>query len=86
MYYILVYDFNEKRVGKALKLMRQYMTWVQNSVFEGELTDAKIMELKINLVKLMKPEEDSVLIYSMNEKWMNRESMGIEKNTTDTFI
>lgn len=86
MYYIVVYDFNEKRVGKALKLMRQYMTWVQNSVFEGELSDAKLMELKIRLLKLMKPEEDSVLIYNMNEKWLGREVLGREKNTTDTFI
>jgi CRISPR-associated protein Cas2 len=66
--------------------MRQYMTWVQNSVFEGELTDAKLMELKIRLAKLMEPDEDSVLIYSMNEKWLGREALGVEKNTTDTFI
>jgi CRISPR-associated protein Cas2 len=75
-----------KRVGKALKLMRQYMTWVQNSVFEGELSDAKLMELKIRLAKLMKLDEDSVLIYNMNEKWLGREVLGREKNTTDTFI
>jgi CRISPR-associated protein Cas2 len=86
MYYIIVYDVNEKRVAKALKLMRQYLTWVQNSVFEGELSDASLLELKLRLSKLLKPEEDSVLIYSMNEKWMGREAIGIEKNTTDPFI
>jgi CRISPR-associated protein Cas2 len=86
MYYIIVYDVNEKRVAKALKLMRQYLTWVQNSVFEGELSDASLLELKVRLSKLLKPEEDSVLIYSMNEKWMGREAIGIEKNTTDPFI
>ncbi len=86
MYYILVYDFNEKRVGKALKLTRQYLTWVQNSVFEGELTDSQMMELKIRFAKLMNPDEDSVLIYSMNEKWLGREIMGVEKNTPDTFL
>lgn len=62
------------------------MTWVQNSVFEGELSDAKLMELKIRLAKLMKLDEDSVLIYNMNEKWLGREVLGREKNTTDTFI
>lgn len=86
MYYIIVYDVSEKRVAKALKLMRQYLTWVQNSVFEGELSDAALLELKLRLAKLLKPEEDSVLIYSMNEKWMNREAIGVEKNTPNTFI
>lgn len=86
MYYIIVYDVSEKRVAKALKLMRQYLTWVQNSVFEGELSDASLLELKVRLSKLLKLEEDSVLIYSMNEKWMGREAMGVEKNTTDSFI
>lgn len=86
MYYIIVYDVNEKRVAKALKLMRQYLTWVQNSVFEGELSDATLLELKLRLLKVLKPEEDSVLIYSMNEKWMNREAIGIEKNSPDPFI
>lgn len=86
MYYIIVYDVNVKRVAKALKLMRQYLTWVQNSVFEGELSDATLLELKLRLLKVLKPEEDSVLIYSMNEKWMNREVIGIEKNSPDPFI
>ena len=37
MYVLLVYDVEEKRVVKALKLCRQYLNWIQNSVFEGEL-------------------------------------------------
>lgn len=46
MYYILVYDVNQKRVNKMLKLLRKYMNWVQNSVFEGELSDSQIEKLK----------------------------------------
>ena len=30
----------EKRVAKALKICRKYLTHVQNSVFEGEVTQA----------------------------------------------
>ena len=42
MYVIVVYDVGEKRVGKMLKLCRQYLCWIQNSVFEGALSEAKL--------------------------------------------
>ena len=45
MYVILVYDCSEKRVGKMLKLYRKYLNWIQNSVFEGEITEVKLKEL-----------------------------------------
>ena len=45
MYVILVYDCGEKRVGKMLKLCRKYLNWIQNSVFEGEITEVKLKEL-----------------------------------------
>lgn len=34
----MVYDVNEKRVNKVLKIGRKYLNWVQNSVLEGEIT------------------------------------------------
>ena len=40
MYVILVYDVGEKRVGKMLRLVRKYLSWIQNSVFEGEIPGA----------------------------------------------
>ena len=47
MYVILIYDVSEKRVGKMLKLCRQYLCWIQNSVFEGELSEVKLRELQV---------------------------------------
>ena len=49
MFVILFYDINVKRVGKMQKLCRQYLTWQQNSVFEGEITIAKLEELKMKI-------------------------------------
>ena len=49
MYVIIVYDVGEKRVGKMLKLCRQYLCWIQNSVLEGELSEAKLRELRIKM-------------------------------------
>jgi CRISPR-associated protein Cas2 len=46
MYVILVYDFGENRVAKMLKLCRKYLSWIQNSVFEGEISEVKLKEWK----------------------------------------
>ena len=87
MYYILVYDVNVKRVTKMLKLVRSYLNHVQNSVFEGELTDAQLEELKDEAKDLMNPEEDSIIIYRVGSKrWSSREVLGIEKHSPDNMI
>lgn len=87
MYIILVYDVAEKRVNKMLKLCRKYLYWIQNSVFEGELSEAQLTELKYKASKIMEEDSDSIIIFkSRNEKWLDKEIIGIEKNTTDTIL
>lgn len=84
---ILVYDMGEKRVGKMLRLCRKYLNWVQNSVFEGELTDVKLKELKLQAESIMNLQEDSLLIFSNRRNdWMDREVIGIERSSIDQFI
>ena len=87
MFVILVYDMNEKRVAKALKVCRKYLNWVQNSVFEGEITTAKLTKLKGELKKLMNEKEDSVIIYSFRTlQYSKREIMGLDKGGGDIFL
>jgi CRISPR-associated protein Cas2 len=87
MYIILVYDINQKRVGKMLKLCRKYLNWVQNSVFEGEITELKLKELKYLAGEIMEEDEDSIIIFkSRQEKWLDKEIMGCEKNPIDRFL
>jgi CRISPR-associated protein Cas2 len=87
MYIILVYDIGEKRVAKMLKLCRQYLNWIQNSVFEGEITEVKLKELLHRAKDIMELEHDSIILFkSRNEKWLEKEIVGQEKNELDTFI
>jgi CRISPR-associated protein Cas2 len=87
MYVILVYDIGEKRVGKMLKLCRVYLNWIQNSVFEGEITDVKLRELKARAKEIMHKNEDSLIIFkSREERWLDKEVIGQEKNTLDNFL
>lgn len=80
MYIILVYDIKEERVQKVLKTCRKYLYWMQNSVFEGEITEAKLEKLKHELLKIMNLDEDSVIIYSfLSERYSRREILGLNK-------
>jgi CRISPR-associated protein Cas2 len=87
MYVILVYDIEQERIAKVCKFLRRYLHWVQNSVFEGAVTEAKLMEIKQGLKQLIDTETDSVYVYQLrDEKWVDKEILGVERNPTDPFI
>jgi CRISPR-associated protein Cas2 len=65
MHVIAIYDVGEKRVNKVLKLFRKYLTWIQNSVFQGDITKAKLQELQNALVDIIDIEYDSVVFFRM---------------------
>ena len=80
MYVIVVYDVGEKRVGKMLKLCRQYLCWIQNSVFEGELSEVKLKELNLKMKGIIEPSEDSVILFTNKMGYnMNKQILGREK-------
>jgi len=87
VFVLLFYDVKEKRVAKALKTCRKYLTWVQNSVFEGELSPALLAKLKVELRKRLCEDEDSVIIYTWrSERYTEREIIGVEKGSPSQFI
>lgn len=87
MYVILVYDVEEKRVAKMLKLCRQYLNWIQNSVFEGELTEVKLKELLYKAKNIIDTGNDSIIVFSSRqEKWLDKQVMGKEKNELNNML
>ena len=86
MYVILMYDVGQKRVRKMLKLCRQYLNWIQNSVLEGELTEVQLKELKQKAHKLMSKTDSLIIFKSRDERWLEKEVIGEEKNSLDTFL
>lgn len=87
MFVILVYDINTKRVAKALKTCRQYLDWVQNSVFEGELTSGQLERLKSELKQIIKKEKDSILIYEFDSTlFYKKEVLGKEKSDVTNIL
>lgn len=87
MYVIAVYDVDKRRVAKMLKLCRRYLNWIQNSVFEGEISEVKLLEFKQEAMLLMDEETDSLIIFNTRqEKWLDKEVVGHEQQNLDTFL
>ncbi len=80
MFVILVYDVGEKRVAKMLKTCRKYLYWVQNSVFEGDITESSLIKLKSEIEDIINIDKDSVIIYKFRTtKYSDIEIMGVKK-------
>lgn len=87
MYVILVYDFKEKRVGKMLKLCRKYLHWIQNSVFEGEISGVKLKELIQKASGFMDKTEDSIILFKHpSQIVMEKEVIGDERSSIGLFL
>lgn len=87
MYVIIVYDINVDRVNKVKSFLRRYLYWIQNSVFEGEVTDSEFEIIYKGLMKIIDEEVDSIIIYKLRmAELLNREVLGIEKSPIDEIL
>ena len=83
MYVILVYDIKmdgdgSKVLRRVFKTCKKYLSHVQKSVFEGEITPAKLAALKKELKKWIREDKDSLIVFrSSNKKWLKKEFGGL---------
>ena len=68
-YAFVFYDVNEKRVQKVFKICKKYLSHFQFSVFRGEITPSKLIELKTELNRVIDKNEDFIKTYSMIHRW-----------------
>lgn len=87
MYVLLVYDVEVARLAKVHKFLKRHLHWVQNSVFEGELTDAQLEAVRAGLRRLLSVDADSVLIYTArDQRWLTRETLGKERSDIGNLL
>ena len=93
MYVILVYDIStetkegKKRLPKVMKKCREFLHHTQKSVFEGEITEAKLLALKTALERLINDKEDYVVFYKLaNKNNLERENIGIDFDPTANIL
>lgn len=77
MYVIIVYDINVDRVNKVKSFLRQYLFWIQNSVFEGEVTESEFKIIYNGLMNIIDQDVDSIIIYKLRmSELLDREVLG----------
>jgi CRISPR-associated protein Cas2 len=92
VYIILVYDIvmddrGKKILPKVYKICKKYLTHIQNSVFEGELSKSQLLKIELEIKEHIRRDKDSLIVFkARNEKWLQKEFWGKEDDKTSIFI
>ena len=92
MYIVLVYDISktdngQKRWSRIFKICKKYLTHIQNSVFEGELSKVQLEKLRQELKPHVDTSLDSIILFkSRQERWLDKEFWGIKDDKTNFLI
>ncbi len=86
MYVIVVYDVGEERVARINKFFKSYLLWIQNSVFEGTLSESLFQKMIGRLARII-TDDDSFIIYKIKtESYVDRMIIGKEKGVKSNII
>ncbi|SEH65140.1 CRISPR-associated protein, Cas2 family [Halopenitus malekzadehii] len=86
MYVVMVYDLEADRTQKALKLGRRYLTHVQNSVLEGEISEGDLATLKNEVDDLLNPSESTIIYELSSDTLLNRTVYGDDPTEDQRFL
>ncbi|GAB3037633.1 CRISPR-associated endonuclease Cas2 [Natronobiforma cellulositropha] len=86
MYVVMVYDLRADRTHKALKIGRRYLTHVQNSVLEGEISEGDLTRLRGELEDLLEPGESTIVYELSSEALLNRTVYGDDPTDGQRFL
>ena len=92
MYVVLVYDISQsengqKRWSRVFKICKKYLSHIQNSVFEGEISKVQLVQLQQELKPYVDKDLDSVIIFkSRHERWLDKEFWRKEEDKTSFLI
>lgn len=79
MYSVVAYDVSVERVNKVRIFLRQYLNWVQNSLFEGELTDAELMRIVRGLKEITGGNDYVKIFLARDKALLKTEEIGTPK-------
>ena len=92
MYIVLIYDIVSDEGGpkvhrNVFKICKRYLTHIQKSVFEGNLSEVNLMKLQKELDEYIRINRDSIIIFkSRDEKWLSKEFWGMKDDKTSNFF
>ena len=92
MYIILVYDIEMDSGGAkasrwVFKTCKKYLSHVQKSVFEGDITPFLLAKLESEIKNYIRKDKDSLLVFkSREERWLQKEFWGkLDEKTANFF-
>jgi CRISPR-associated protein Cas2 len=78
---------NEKRVQKVFKICKKYLTHFQFSVFRGEITPSKLIQLETELKKVINIDEDFICIIKLkNDNVFGEDIIGMKDRAGEQLI
>lgn len=92
MYIILVYDIKTNQGGarvsrRVFNICKKYLTHVQKSVFEGNITPGLLQKMHQEFNKYIRKDEDSILVFkSREERWLQKEYWAKCDDETSNFF
>lgn len=86
-YCIVTYDIGEERVNRVRKVLKRYLNWVQNSVFEGEIGEGKLEKCLRELKEVINVDVDSIYVYFFELRdYCRKRVVGCEKENTFNLV
>lgn len=92
MYLILIYDIHLDEKGphvlrNVFKISKKFLTHIQNSVFEGELSLAQYEDLVQQLQQHLRSDKDSCIVFkNRNPNWLQKEFLTEEIDQLSQFL
>jgi len=92
MYAVLVYDIvvdegGQKVLRRVFKTCKKYLVHIQNSVFEGELSESQLFKLKTELSRYLRKDIDSCIIFKSNSsRWLEKEFLAKFDEKTSNIL
>jgi CRISPR-associated protein Cas2 len=86
VYVVVVYDVRADRTRLLLNYLRRYLTHVQNSVFEGEITEGELERIHNHLGDLLNPGESTIIYTASSEAYLDRTVFGEDPTDDQRFL
>lgn len=86
VYIVVVYDMEADRTRKMLTFLRRYLTHVQNSVFEGDVTEGDLEKIRAGVDELLNPGESTIIYCVSSEKLVERTVFGDDPAADNQFL
>ena len=86
VYVVVVYDMEADRTHKMLKFLRRYLTHVQNSVLEGDITEGDLEKIRSGVDSILNSGESTIIYRVSSEKMVERTVFGDDPAADDQFL